>query len=217
MVPWFPVARQLMAASTYSAIMYLSPYTQYYIRKLLRQYVSYFNYPLSGVGISAYFHTDLFQLLKRIYPKGFEFRVKVRELETLVYLHQNSDTNKLYPSENATDIEQKILWLLGLKFLALLPAMSVKIVPESAASLFHFVLDAQIHQGIRYIDELYGLVLEFQAEQNLQAYRLLLKLIDQKVPFILTVSESRHGIWVNLRSPTYYSLFQDIAPVQKIA
>lgn len=196
----------------------LSPYTQYYVRRLLRQYVGCLNYPLSGVGVCHYFQTNLDQLLKQIYPKGFEFRIKMRELETLVQLHQIDDANKIYPYENISEIEQKILWILGLKFLALLPAMSLTIVPESATSLFHFVLDQRLHQGVRYSDDLYGLVLEFSAEHDLEAYRLLFKLIDQRIPFILTVSEARHGVWVNLRSPIYASFFQSAEELlEKIA
>lgn len=198
--------------------MQLSPYTQYYVRKLLRQYASYLNYPLSGVGVGAYFQTNLDQLLKQIYPKGFEFRIKMQELETLVRLHQTSDLNKIHPYETLSEIEQKILWILGLKFLALLPTMSLTIVPESATSLFHFVLDQQIHQGIRYADELYGKLLEFSAEQDMQASHLLFTLQERQIPFVVTVSEFQHTIWISLRSPTYYSLCQQNVPVlEKIA
>lgn len=193
--------------------MQLSPYTQYYVRKLLRQYVSYLNYPLSGVGVCTCFQLSLDQHLKQLYPKGFEFRVKVQELETLVRLHQSSDPNKMHPYENLSEIEQKILYILGLKFLALLPAMSLTVVSETSVSLFHFVLDQQIHQGMRYSDELYGKLLEFSTEHDLQTHRLLFTLMERHIPFVLTVSEFRHGIWVSLRSPTYYSLCQQNVPV----
>jgi hypothetical protein len=198
--------------------MQLSPYTQYYIRKLLRQYVGYINYPLTGVGVCKFFQTDLDQLLRQLYPKGFEYSIKIQELETLIHLHQTSDPKKIHPYENLSEIEQKILWILGLRFLALLPSMPLTIVPEESVSLFHFVLDARLHQGIRYADELYGMVLESNAEQDLEAYRLLFQLADRQIPLILTVSEFRHRIWVSLRSPFYYSLFkQDARVLEKIA
>jgi hypothetical protein len=198
--------------------MELSPYTQYYVRRLLRQYVTYLNYPLSGVSVCAYFQTSLDQLLKQLYPKGFEFRIKMQELETLVRLHQSSDLNKIYPYQNLAEIEQKILYILGLKFLVLLAKLSLTIVPESVVSLFHFVLDERIHQGIRYSDELYGKLLEFHAKYDPKASQLLSTLLERQIPFVLTVSEYRHSIWVSLRSPTYYSLCQQNTPLlEKIA
>jgi hypothetical protein len=187
----------------------LSPFTKYYIRKLLRQYIGYLNYPRSGVGIYSYFQTDLDQLMQQIYPHDLELRVKIQELEMLVHLHQLSESNSsTYPYENQGEIEQKILWILDLKFLALLPAIAVTIAPETSASLFHFVFDSRIHQGIRYSDELYGKVLEFGIDDSLQAYHLLFTLMDKQIPIILTVSELRHAVWVSLRSPTYYTFSQ---------
>jgi hypothetical protein len=197
--------------------MQLSPYTQYYIRKLLRQYVGNIHYPLTGVGVCKFFQTDLDQLLRQLYPKGFEYGIKIQELETLIHFHQTSDPKKIYPYENLSEIEQKILSILGLRFLALLPFLPLTIMPEASASVFHFVLDSRLHQGIRYADELYGMVLESNAEQDLDVYRLL-QLTDQQVPLILTVSEFRHRIWVSLRSPFYYNLFKpDARVLEKIA
>lgn len=190
----------------------LSPFTKYYICKLLRQYISYLNYPASGVGISSCLQTDLNQLLTQIYPHSFELRSKIQELETLVQLHQGSETNRnLYPYQNQAEIEQKILWILNLKFLALLPAMLLNVEPEAEVPLFHFVFDSRIHQGIRYSDELYGKVLEFETEDDLQAYHLLFTLINQQIPLVLTVSEFRHTVWVSLRSSIYYTFSQPAA------
>lgn len=190
----------------------LSPFTKYYIRKLLRQYIGDLNYPCSGVGVCSYFQTDLDQLLGQIYTHGLELRIKTQELEMLVHLHQLSDANSsTYPYENQAEIEQKILWILNLKLLALLPTMTLTIAPETEASLFHFVFDSRIHQGIRYSDELYGKVLEFGTEDNLQAHHLLFTLLNQQIPLILTVSELRHAVWVSLRSPTYYTFSQPTA------
>lgn len=189
--------------------MQLSPFTQYYIRKLIRQYVDNLNYPRSGVGIRTHLQTNLDQLLHQLYAQGSEQRVKAHELSTLVQLHQFCSASPQGTShDDLAEIEQKILWILGLKFLALLPAMLLNLVPESSTSLFHFVLDSQMRQGIRYGDELYGKVLEFGQGHSPQAYRLLVKLINQQTPFILTVSELRHAIWVSLRSPSYSVLAQ---------
>lgn len=186
--------------------MQLSPYTQYYVRQLLRRSVKRLNYPLSGIGISSYFQTSVEQVLKRNDSTQSDLKAKMRELETLVQFHQRHVTNRTYSYETSFEIEHQILSLLGLKFLVFLSTLSLTTVPETAAALFHFVLADQMHQGIRYCDDLYGLVREFAEEQDFASHHLLLKLHDRQVPFILTASDTRHGIWVSLRSPMYYKL-----------
>ncbi|MCU0523835.1 MAG: hypothetical protein MUF72_03310 [Elainella sp. Prado103] len=197
--------------------MQLSLYTQYYLRKLLRRSISHLNYPATGIGVDGCFQVNADQVLKRLYRNGFEFRAKLRELETLVQLHQAHQqsgliqiTSKIDPAASLLEIEQQIFNLLGLKFLTFISTLPLTIVSETTASLFHFVRDEQVHQGIRYADELYGLVQEFGAEQDFATHHLLLKLVDQRTPFILTASELRHGIWVSLRSPAYHLLSQQV-------
>ncbi|MFM7423901.1 MAG: hypothetical protein ACKO7W_02665 [Elainella sp.] len=192
--------------------MQLSPYTQYYIRKLLRQYLNNLHYPVSGVGIAAYFQESIYQQLQRLYPSSIELRAKLHELEMLVQHHQMSDVEKPYRTESLFDIEQKILWILNLKFLALLTSLSLTVLPESEASLFHFVQDNRVKEGIRCLEDLYGMVFAFGAEHDLKIYPLLLSLIGQQIPFVFAVSEHRHSIWVSLRSPFYYSLPKLLLP-----
>lgn len=199
------------------SIPHLSPYVQYYVRKILRQYVTCFNYPLAGIGIHHHLQTNLNQLMRELYTNEFELQLKVQELEALIHLHQHGNVKEIAFHANLPEIEQKVLWILGLKFLALLPAMSVTVIAESAAALFHFVLDDELHQGIRYADELYGKALEFGAEQDFATYRLLMTLINQQIPFILTVSEFRHAIWVSLRAPAYDALIKQEPLLQKTA
>lgn len=190
----------------------LSPYTQYYVRRLLRQYVGSLNYPSTGVGICTHLQQDLNELLAEIYPQP-QLSAKLHELEMLVQHHQLSDAETANPYGGSSEIEQKILWLLDLRFLALLPAISLAIVPEVCISRFHFMLHGTMHEGIRHADDLYGKVLEFGAEHELPTYSLLLTLINQQTAFLLTVSESRHVIWVDLRSPSYYRLVEQSSQV----
>ncbi|MBW4464986.1 MAG: hypothetical protein KME07_06040 [Pegethrix bostrychoides GSE-TBD4-15B] len=193
----------------------LSPYTQYYIRRLLRQYVGSLNYPPTGVGICAYLQQDLNELLAEIYPQS-QLNAKLHELDMLVQHHQLSGTEGANPYGGSSDIEQKILWLLDLRFLALLPAMSLSIVPEDEASRFHFMLRGNMHEGLRHADDLYGKVLEFGAEHELPTYSLLLTLINQQTAFLLTASKSRHVVWVDLRSPSYYRLMEQSSQAEEL-
>ena len=178
--------------------MHLSLYEQYYIRRLLRHYLSRLNYPTSGVAVCRYFQTDLSQLLKRLNCSDLHFTVQ--NLRVLIGFHQVTGENK-FRWLDRVEIEQKILWLLGLKFLALVSNTQATVVSEASATRFNFVLDGQIHCGIRYLNELYGKCLMFGAEPNLVSFRTLFTLVNRRVPFVLTASEQQHIIWVDLRSP----------------
>jgi hypothetical protein len=176
--------------------MQLSLYEQYYVRKLLRRYIGQLNYPMSGVAIRAYFHSDLNQLLRRF---GVNKHI-VHDLRILIQLHQSTRENSASTSERC-GLEHKILWLIGLKFLILVANTSTVVISESAATHFKFVLEGQLHHGIRYSGELYSLYLKFGAEPDFSASRLLMTLINRRLPFVLEASEQQHTIWISLRSP----------------
>jgi hypothetical protein len=76
-------------------------------------------------------------------------------------------------------------------------------VPESGGALFRFLQQGKLQEGARFEGEVYGLIKQFTLVQRQQAYQVAWALTEQKVPFILTTSEVRYGIWVCLRSPTY--------------
>lgn len=93
--------------------MQLSPYTQYYVRKLLRRSVKRLNYPLTGVGISSYLQMSVEQLLKRNDANQGNLKAKIRELETLVQFHQRHGIHRTNPYENSVEIEHQILQYSG--------------------------------------------------------------------------------------------------------
>lgn len=181
--------------------MQLSPYEQYYVRKLLRYYINQLNYPMFGIAVCAFFQTDLNQLLRRFEVSNHI----IQDLRTLIQFHQaigEANSIKLERPE----IEQKMLWILGLKFLVLVANTSTVVISESSVSHFKFTLNGQIYRGIRDSSELYGMCLEFGAELDFSASRLLLTLINRSIPFVLTVSEQQHIIWISLRSQSCRSL-----------
>jgi hypothetical protein len=186
--------------------MELSSYHQYYLRQFLRHYSNLLNYPLCGVGLHAYLQGDVVQQLRHVYPNNTEFSFKLQELGKLIEFHRQLDSTAFCASQNISQIEQRILWLLGLRFLALLPMMALTIVSVPSTSRFCFLLDNALHEGIRHSNQLYGKISEFNAECSLQACHLLFTLSGQQAPFLLTVSESCHEIWLNLRSPLYHQV-----------
>jgi hypothetical protein len=198
--------------------MQISLHRQYQIRKLLRQYASQFNYPISGIGLKNHLEADINQILIQLYPNSVELDLRLQELETLIELHHFNTAfhqGETVGSENASQTEQRILWLLGLKFLVLLPTLPLTIATEIPASLFYFVLDQGIHQGISRSREIYGNIFEFGADYSALAYSLILTLSEQQIPFIFTVSEARHGIWVSLKSPLYRDLAKQARSLPK--
>jgi len=195
--------------------MKVSSYTQYYVRKLLKRQVSQLGYPHSGIGLRNYLWADITSLLEQQYSQN-ELPMRVQELEKLIELHAKVKM-AFQASYNLTQIEQKILWLLGLKFLALLSDMALEIVPEVAVTRFQFLLEQRTQQGMRYRNRLYGQVLEFGADYDLAACRLLFMLNSRQVPFWLTASEVRHSIWIDLCSPMYLWLLNQPLSSHKVA
>ncbi|WNZ22173.1 hypothetical protein HJG54_04370 [Leptolyngbya sp. NK1-12] len=188
--------------------MRLSCYTQYYLRQFLYQYACCWHYPLFGVGLQSYLQEDINLRLQQLCPNHRELQGKLRELEKLIELHRKVDTTAFCARQNISQLEQRILWLLGLKFLALLPMLAVTVIPDHAASRFRFILDHNLYQGIRYTDQLYGRVIEFGADYNLPACHVLFSLSGHHTDVVLTVSKSCHEIWLNLRTPIYQEIYK---------
>jgi hypothetical protein len=164
----------------------LSPLTQYYLRKLLNQAVEPH-------------HRKTIDLVK---SKGVEPELR-RELETLARHYQTLETQLAYQNENLIDVKRRIFRILGLTMDPLLPSAIPTVVPEPIQSLFRFFQHGHICEGMHFDQDVYGLIRQYGLVQRQHAYQVAWALTDQKVPFILTVSEVRYSIWVCLRSPTY--------------
>jgi hypothetical protein len=194
--------------------MQLSPFTQYYIRKLLNHYIESLNHAATVKdNVNVYLRSDLNELLSNLYPMESEVTRKMQELEVLVRLHQDCGDTSVYHYESLCKLEQKIFWLLGLKIGSILSSRSLPVTPEYTGTLFRFYQAGQIHEGMRYENELYGLVQVFKVEYRLRSYQIILALTEQRIPFILAVSKSRYSIWVSLRSPTYLMLLNQASVI----
>lgn len=196
----------------YLEMVKLSSYTQYYIRKLLQQLADRFGYPHTGVGLQNSLQADLDLLLSQRCSQ-IEIPQRVQELERLVELHCKAKL-PFQASSSLVQIEQKIFWLLGLKFFALLPDITVEVMPEGAVACFNFLLNQQLCRGMQYQGRLYGQVLEFGADYDLAACRLLFMLNGCQIPFQITASEVRHRVWIDLRFPTYRLLLKPLTTHQ---
>jgi hypothetical protein len=174
---------------------HLSPVTQYYLRKLLNQ------------GLAASLQPDASgftspKVLEIIQNKLLQTS-SVKELEILVNHYQNIETQLTQHQENLAEVKRRIFRVLGLRLNSLVSATIPTVVPESGGALFRFLQQGKLQEGARFEGEVYGLIKQFTLVQRQQAYQVAWALTEQKVPFILTTSEVRYGIWVCLRSPTY--------------
>jgi hypothetical protein len=174
---------------------HLSPVTQYYLRKLLNQ------------GLAASLQPDASgfsspKVLEIIQNKLLQTS-SVKELEILVNHYQNIETQLTQHQENLAEVKRRIFRVLGLRLNSLVSATIPTVVQESGGALFRFLQQGKLREGARFEGEVYGLIKQFTLVQRQQAYQVAWALTEQKVPFILTASEARYGIWVCLRSPTY--------------
>jgi hypothetical protein len=170
---------------------HLSPVTQYYLRKLLNQGLGADSAPFASPKMLEVIQNKLLQASS------------ARELDILVNHYQNIESQLTQHQENLAEVKRRIFRVLGLRLNSLVSSTIPTVVQESAGALFRFLQQGKLQEGARFEGEVYGLIKQFNLVQRQQAYQVAWALTEQKVPFILTVSEARYGIWVCLRSPTY--------------
>ena len=182
-------------------------FSQYYIRKLLRQYIKAPHSRIStATNISRYFNTNLDLLVADTCLIPTDLPNKLQELEMLIQVHHQTPSH-----EHATlfGLEQKILSLVGLKLYSLEPPMLLELVEEQQVSRFKFIFKQEIRRGARYRNEIYGFFLESKFENDPRTLKLIFVLLELNIPFIVTHSPKHYAVWLNLRSPAYSTLIND--------
>jgi hypothetical protein len=177
----------------------LSPLTQYYLRKLLNR-ATEFEQRESASDFSE--HSVPHKIMDLLRSRPLEASSR-RELETLIRHYQNLETQLAYQNESMTEIKRRIFRILGLRINALMPTEIPTVVQEPAKALFRFFQQGTLREGLIFENDVYGLIRQYSLIQRQQGYQVAWALTDQKVPFILTASEVRYGVWICLRSPTY--------------
>jgi hypothetical protein len=186
--------------------MKLSPFTHYYVHKLLKEYIDSSNcLRVEGISSQPSHQLDLHQALGRLYPNPADQASKVKELEFLTTFCQAIEKDK-YQQESLRQIKQQIFQLLGFNLIAVLPEQLPTILPEEEAHWFRVYQNCCVQECLRYKHEYYGLAHDFKNADRLQAYQFAWALAKQGIPLLLTVSTSRYVIWVKLRSPAYARL-----------
>ncbi|KAM3099419.1 hypothetical protein ACKFKF_14900 [Phormidesmis sp. 146-12] len=183
--------------------MQLSPFAQYYIRKLLRQNIDRANPLLANETEDRLLsELDINQTLTDLYLEDHKIAAKKWELETLTQISQNLEKSH-YEQESLIEIKRRILDILGFRSAAIVPSKLPLIVQEKLVPSFRFYREGKVLEGINFRHEFYGLVKEFETTQRLRTYQLAWALSEKNIPMILTTADARLGIWIRLRSPAY--------------
>ena len=191
----------------------MSPFTQYFIRKLLRRY---FAQPRS---LKPYFkvvdpaQADLSQVLRSLCPNEQSFQILLYELESLIEAHSRLESSQssyeptLVNAELAS-IEAKIHHLLGLRLGNLLPERLPRLLSEAEGQSFQFCVGRHLQSGICYRDHFYGLLERWPLDQQLEMYQIAWTLAQRQITCVMTRSEQQYSLWINLKVPTALVLLQ---------
>lgn len=80
---------------------------------------------------------------------------------------------------------------------------SPMLVSEKELALFNFYLGDTVLEGMRYHNELYGLVCQVNAQEQVEAYSLACALNLQSGPVVVSTNVQHYKVWISLRSPAY--------------
>jgi hypothetical protein len=184
--------------------MSLSSFTQYYIRKLLRQQLKSVDgrVPCSP-EIYRYLQADLNQILAESSATIEENFVVAQKIEALVQAHRERQSSGLYDHQFLFKLEQEIFELIGLRLYLTTPAILLRVVEETAVCPFNFFLHRHLCKGIRHKNRMYGLALIAKPKYDPYLHQLIALFMEQEIDFLLTASHHHHALWINLKSPAY--------------
>lgn len=194
--------------------MFLSPFTNYTIRRMLQDYAESLKRDSHVSSCSQVLlvseSVSLEQLLMRLYPRKFVAITKIHHLEMLTTLYRQT-TDKA--GKNA--YRRKILHVLGLR-LVLEAEPIPPIVPEEEGFIFKFFWGKKLRDGMTLDGKIYGKVESVDLSKRTYLYEVALAFLEQNIACVLTNSQEGYCLWVPLRSPLYnVYLKQGITPVRK--
>jgi hypothetical protein len=204
-----PTLSQSRLPPTGSATPALSPLARYQLRKLFHK-PTLSTAPKAPRSIAPSTHKTLPAPLPRsIAPRSTE--QSIQQLETRLLMHQELSKPShdrlvaqrhsfINPTVLAT-LEQEIFQLLGLRTTSL--QVRSQILAETDVHCFAFVYDNEICNAIAHDGKYYGLITFLSSHQRLAAYQYDWLLRSLGISTMLTVSDNRYRLWVDLRASSY--------------
>ncbi|MBE9032848.1 hypothetical protein IQ266_24230 [filamentous cyanobacterium LEGE 11480] len=191
----------------------MSPFTQYFVRKLLRRYLAQPQSLMPYLKVADPGQSDLAQVLRGLCHSEQSFQVLLYELESLIESHSRLEANQARYSpatvnDELVQIEQKVEQLLGLRLGRLLPERLPRLLPEAEGQAFQFCLGSQVQSGICYREHFYGLLQRWPLASQLHAYQTAWTLAQRGVACMVTRSPQEYTVWINLKSPSSTVLLQ---------
>ncbi len=180
--------------------MQVSPFAQYFVRKLLRQYFGQPQSLGSYVRFADPGNADLWSIVSGLYAPIGKAEARVYELESLIARYSQLESRRLLDREELKKLEQQITEILGLRLGRLLPEIMPLLLSEQSVYRFRFYQEQRVQEGMVANDQFYGLVQVWHAGGSLHAYRLAWALSHKEVPCVMTRSRQRFSVWVNLQS-----------------
>jgi hypothetical protein len=185
--------------------MQLSPFNQYYLQKLLRDYVNHFNPVLArGYNSETSPPINLNQILFSLYPHQSQRQEKLKDVELLIKFCQQIEKSKSRNQSHSNHIKQQIFRLLGLHYSSIV--LDHALDSRGQHSIYrccYHIHPKQSPASLQRDNHGYQLADRVQPTPRWYAYQFAWTLAKQKFPLILTGSEGRHVVWAKLRSPTY--------------
>jgi hypothetical protein len=194
--------------------MFLSPFTNYTIRRMLQDYADSLKGDAHGSSRSQVLlvseSVSLEQLLMRLYPKKFAAIAKIHHLEMLTTLYRQT-----FDRAGKNAYRHKILQVLGLRVGGEAEPIP-PIVPEEEGIIFKFFWGKNLWDGMTLDGKIYGKVESVDLSKRTYLYEVALAFLEQNIACVLTNSQDGYSLWVPLRSPLYnVYLKQGITPVRK--
>jgi hypothetical protein len=191
----------------------VSPFTQYFVRKLLRRYLAQPQSLTPYLKVADPDRADLNKVLRSLCSSEQKFNLLLYELEALIDAHTRLESNqsRYSPATMKAElgrIEMQIQHLLGLRLGHLLPQRLPQMWPEDAGQGFQFCWGKRIQAGIFHRDQFYGLLQRWQLGAQLQAYQMAWTLAQRDVVCVMTRSADTYAVWINLKTPAAAVLLQ---------
>ncbi|OUC12502.1 MAG: hypothetical protein B0A82_21630 [Alkalinema sp. CACIAM 70d] len=204
----FPVSLPLRANGFRSSsdLTTLSAVAQYQVRKILRKFI---NHHLETVqDTSPNLHNleaiDLNVLLLCLYPNARQRYQSVQRLEVLTLAHSHILQGRSM-SMSLEEVESGVLSILELPRHPVTQTVP-PLLTEALTTRFKFFHHQGVQEGLRYQDDLYGLIYNIEDHYKRYAYPILCGLVSRQIAALLTISSQRWGLWVEMRSPIYQVL-----------
>jgi hypothetical protein len=193
--------------------MQVSPFTQYFLRKLLRNYLTQTRSLSTYIRVAAADTANISQILDRPTTDPRTTDIRNYKLETLIEAYSKLETRGDSRREELQALEQEILNMLGLRLGRILPTLMPKLIAASQIQQFRFCLGIGVYDGMCHGGHFFGLVQQHHRLSSIESYQLAWALGQKEIPCVITRSTQSYQVWVDLRCQSAIVLLEKGATI----